>query len=295
MARNRSQRLRILIFGGDGMLGHQLLRQFGGTHATRVTLRAGASQYRDLGLFNSGNAYFGVDVRHFGQVERVVRSFRPDAAVNAVGIVKQRADTDDPVLNTEVNALFPHRLARLCDETGARLIHLSTDCVFSGAKGKYRESDSPDAVDVYGRSKLLGEVGYAPGLTLRTSMIGLELRRKGGLLEWFLAQRATVKGYRNAIFSGFTTRELARIVEMLLVRHPAASGLYHVSAAAISKYDLLALVKRKLGLKIRIAPDRGVRIDRSLDSGRFRREFGYRPPSWETMIAELARDMRGKR
>jgi dTDP-4-dehydrorhamnose reductase len=291
MARKSRRRLRILILGGDGMLGHQVLRQFQGRHDARVTLRKPASAYRRFPLFNRDNAYFGVDVRDFASLDRIIRRFRPQAVVNAIGIVKQRGDGDDRLLNIEVNSLFPHELGAACARIGARLVHLSTDCVFDGAKGRYKERDTPNAEDLYGRSKLLGEVDYAPGITLRTSMIGQELFRKAGLVEWFLAQRGSVRGFTRAVFSGFTTIELARVVERAIAR-PGLHGIYHASAAPISKHDLISLIKRKLGLDIRIIRDAGLRIDRSLDSARFRRDFGYKPPSWDRMIGELAEQIR---
>ena len=280
--------MRILILGGDGMLGHQLLRHFGTRHVARVTLRGPLERYAGYGLFHAGNAVDGVDVQDFGTVRRVFTGFRPDAVINATGIVKQRAEAAEAIPSIEINALFPHRLAALCAEAGTRLVHMSTDCVFSGKQGGYREDDPPDATNIYGRSKLLGEVSASPAITLRTSIIGSELSRKTGLLEWFLAQQGTIRGYRRAIFSGFTTTEMARIIEMLLTRYPGAHGLYHVSSAAISKYELLTLIRDRLGLSTRIEPEDDFHCDRSLDSTRFRAAFAYEPPSWPAMIDELA-------
>jgi dTDP-4-dehydrorhamnose reductase len=207
--------------------------------------------------------------------------------------VKQRSSAAEAIPSLEINALLPHRLAIVCREIGARLVHISTDCVFSGRKGKYRESDPSDAEDLYGRTKYLGEVHEPNCITLRTSMVGLELSRKKSLLEWFLAQRGTIRGYRNAIFSGFTTIELARIVEMLLTRFPQASGLYHLSSTPISKFDLLTLVKERLALPVEIVPYEDFRCDRSLDSSRFQSEFGYRAPEWPAMVDELATHLQG--
>ena len=186
---------------------------------------------------------------------------------------------------------MPHRLALICAATGARLFHISTDCVFSGNRGQYREDDIPDPVDIYGHSKLLGEVTQPGVVTLRTSIIGRSLYRNASLIDWFLRQHGRIKGYRNAIFSGFTTRELSRVIAMLLERHPGASGLYHLSSSPISKYDLLVQLRDRLGRSIEIAADDTVRIERSLDSTRFRNEFGYAPPSWDRMLDELAQDI----
>lgn len=284
--------MKILVLGGDGMLGHQLLRLLRGQHEVRVTLRQEFSSYADSVLFSDKNAFAGVDVRVSDRVLAVLSEFHPDAVVNAVGIVKQRPDGLDIIPNLEINALLPHRLALICRAIGSRLIHISTDCVFSGNRGHYREDDRPDPVDIYGHSKLLGEVSSPGAITLRTSIIGLGLYRKTSLIDWFLRQTGRIPGYRNAIFSGFTTKELSRVIEMLLVNFPRASGLYHLSSSTISKYDLLVRLRGKLGRTTEINPDDAVRIDRSLDSTRFRSEFSYSPPSWDEMLEELAADIR---
>lgn len=283
--------MRILILGGDGMLGHRLLLRLAPRHEVRVTLHQNLAAYAAHGMFHPGNAYAGVDVRCTERLLEVLAQFRPEAVVNCAGIVKQRAEAAESLPSIEINALLPHRLAQLASLVGARLIHLSTDCVFSGHSGNYRETDPSDAEDLYGKTKFLGEVASAGCLTLRTSIIGRELARKTGLLEWFLSQRGgQVRGFRGAIFSGFTTIEMARIVERLLVEHPRTSGLYHVSSDPIPKLDLLTKINAALGLGIEIVPDDHFRCDRSLDSGRFRSEFDYRPPSWDTMVAELGND-----
>jgi dTDP-4-dehydrorhamnose reductase len=281
--------MRVLIVGGDGMLGHRLLAHFAPRFETRVTLRRPLSDYARFGLFSRDNAYADTDVRDPQRVAAVVSEFRPDAIVNAAGIVKQRPEAHEREVAEDVNARFPHRLARLCLDRGARLVHLSTDCVFSGDKGNYAESDRPDPVDLYGKTKLEGEVDAPGAITLRTSMIGTELDRKSGLVEWFLARKGgAVQGYRKAIFSGFVTAELARLIEMLVTRHPDAHGIYHASAAPISKFDLLEGLNRRLRLGTTITPDDAVACDRSLDSSRFRAAFGYTAPSWDDMLDELA-------
>lgn len=271
------------------MLGHRLFLHLKGHHEVRVTLRQDFHVYRGFGVFSETDVYAGIDVRVTEHLVDAIADFRPQAIVNCVGLVKQRVEAMAAIPSIEINALLPHRLAVLCRATSARLIHMSTDCVFSGKRGRYTEMDTPDAKDLYGRSKLLGEVAQEGCLTLRTSIIGPELLRKTGLLEWFLAQRGkTVRGFRNAIFSGFTTFEMARITERLLVDFPRASGLYHVSAEPISKHDLLVKINDALDLGITIVPDDTLKCDRSLDSTRFQKKFGYRPPDWSTMIAELA-------
>ena len=283
--------MRILILGGDGMLGHQLFKNLKSSHDVRVTLRQDLAVYNKFMMFSSENTYPGIDVIKIDKLAKVLTNFHPDAVVNAIGIVKQLPEANKSIPSLEINALFPHRLALLCKEISARMIHLSTDCVFSGKKGNYKESDTSDPDDLYGRTKLLGEVSEKHCLTLRTSIIGQELSRKKNLLEWFLSQKGSVNGYKKAIFSGFTTLELSRIIENMILNYPDASGIYHVSSDPISKFDLLSLIKATLKLPIEIIPDESFACDRSLDSSKFRREFNYNPPSWEEMICELCKDI----
>jgi len=274
------------------MLGHQIFRHFKERHDVRVTLRLGPQAYEAYGLFERGSTFYGIDARQTDGVSQVIAEFRPDALVNAIGIIKQRAEAKDIISSLEINSLLPHRIALACRTIGARLVHMSTDCVFSGRKGRYCETDVPDADDLYGRTKLLGEVSGSHCITIRTSMIGPELSRKSGLLEWFLAQRGqTVKGFTKAIFSGFPTSELARVVEQILMEFPRAHGLYHVAAQPISKYDLLTLIRDRLHLPITIERDSTFECDRSLDATRFHRDTGYSPPTWEVMIDDMASHM----
>ncbi|MBL4774788.1 MAG: SDR family oxidoreductase [Mariprofundus sp.] len=285
--------MKILILGGDGMLGHQLLKSWSDKHDVWVTLRGDQGCYVCYGLFDKANAFYGVDVRDFEAVESVVSNFHPEAIVNAVGIVKQRDEAQDAILSLEVNALLPHRLSVLCGQIGARLIHLSTDCVFSGMAGMYTEDDFEDARDLYGRSKLMGEVHDAHAVTLRTSIIGLELARNTSLIEWFLAQSGQIKGYTRAIYSGFTTMEMARIIEHVLTSHTDISGLWHVASAPISKYDLLCKLSVLMGRSdIQLLPEPGFFCQRSLDAARFNKKMAYQPPSWDDMLEELALDIR---
>lgn len=279
--------MKVLILGGDGMLGHQLFKHLRDRHDVRTTLRQEFHSYADFNLFSHNDSYYGVDVRSNNSLIDVMSDFHPDAVVNAVGIVKQRNAAKESVPSLEINALLPHRLALLCKATRARLVHMSTDCVFSGRKGNYKESDPSDAEDLYGKTKFLGEVHDTNCITLRTSIIGRELTRKKSLLEWFIAQRGTVKGFKKAIFSGFTTAEMGRIIEHVLVNFPKKSGLYQVSSDPISKFDLLTLMKKEMNLSIEIIPDEEFQCDRSLDSSKFRGEFNYHPPSWKSMIEEL--------
>ncbi len=279
---------RILILGGDGMLGHQLLRHFQPHYEVKVSLHGSLAHYAHYGLFTEGNAFTDVDVRDADRLWEIMDSFRPGVLINCVGLIKQRAEANDHLTSIEINALLPHRLQRLARPIGARVIHLSTDCVFSGRKGNYTEEDLPDAEDLYGRTKLLGELTADNCLTLRTSIIGPELTRKTGLFEWFIAQRGKrVQGFRQAIFSGFTTREMARIIERAIAQYHQASGLYQVASAPISKFELLSKINLLLGLGIEILPDDRFKCDRSLNSAKFQSSFNYQPPSWDAMLSEL--------
>jgi len=283
--------MRILILGGDGMLGHQLFKHLKSKHDVRVTLRQDLSLYKKYMHFNTENTYSGIDVRSLIKLAGVLTDFHPDVVVNAIGIVKQLQKASESIPSIEINALFPHRLALLCKDINSRMIHLSTDCVFSGKKGNYKEFDTSDPDDLYGRTKFLGEVTDKHCLTLRTSMIGLELSRRTALLEWFLAQKETVQGYKNAIFTGFTTIELSRVIENMILNYSDTFGIYHVSSDPISKFDLLLLIKDGLKLPLEIIPNETFVCDRSLDSSKFRQKFNYNPPSWAKMIDELCKDI----
>lgn len=281
--------MRILIIGGNGMLGSQLLRSYSGRYDVKVTLRRKRNSYRGGELFRPDNSFEDVDVRDISRVEAIAGNFRPDVVVNAAGMIKQRDEAKNAAACIEINALVPHQLRDMCERIGARLIHISTDCVFSGRDGGYRESSVPDATDVYGRSKLLGEVYEAPGVTLRTSIIGPELDQKRSLVEWFLSQRGQIKGFTRAIYTGFTTLEMARIIERVMIQHPSLTGLWHVASQPISKYELLTILGQCLNrTDVEIIPDDTFHCDRSLIGDAFNRETAYLPPSWPTMLDELA-------
>jgi dTDP-4-dehydrorhamnose reductase len=282
--------MKILIVGGDGMLGHQLLRQWVPRHEVKATVRKDRGAYASMPLLAVDRLFHNVDVRSPDAIENCIAAFRPDAIVNAAGIVKQREEAQDRLLSLEVNSLFPHRLALIAKSLGARVVHFGTDCVFSGRTGNYAEEDFADADDLYGRTKLLGELDYPHCITLRTSIIGRELFHKEGLLEWFLAQQGTVRGFTRAIYTGFTTIELGRIVERLLSQFPDASGVWQVSSDAITKYELLCLFRKHFNKKTEIVPDDSFKCDRSLDSRKFRSRFNYTPPAWAAMVGEISRD-----
>lgn len=278
----------VLVLGASGMLGNAVLRLFAASpgYAAVGSMRS-ASALPLLPAATQELIITGVDVENADSLTRLFGTVKPQVVINCVGLVKQLAHADDPLLALPINALLPHRLARLCEVAGARLVHVSTDCVFSGAKGQYVEGDAPDAQDLYGRSKLLGEVDYANAVTLRTSIIGHELGSAHGLVGWFLAQRQRAKGYRRAVFSGLPTVELARVMRDVVLPRPELRGVYHVSAAPINKFDLLTLVAQAYGKDIQIDADDAVQIDRSLDSSRFRERTGYTAHDWPTLVRQM--------
>lgn len=283
--------MRVLILGASGMLGHKVWQVLRDRHEVHAAAREGWAAWERFGLFVANQFHGGLEAGNPDSILQVVDAVRPELVVNCVGIVKQVPAATDPVASLTVNALFPHRVAAACQATGARLIQISTDCVFSGRKGGYTEADVPDAEDLYGRSKLLGEVTTAGALTLRTSIIGRELSRQSGLLEWFLANRKKrVRGYTNAIFSGFTTQSLAEILAWVIADQPTLAGLYHVASEPISKYSLLTKISKAFGLETEVEPYDEHRCDRSLDASRFRTATGWQPPSWDAMIEVLAGD-----
>lgn len=283
---------RVLVLGASGMLGHQVVRASSPHADTYATLRGDGHQADAIGIDRS-RIISGVTVQDFDSLVRALGVTRPDVVINCIGIIKQTAAAKDPVQSLTVNSLFPHRLAQLCAASGARLIHISTDCVFSGKQGNYAETDLSDADDLYGRSKLLGEVTDQPhAITLRTSMIGPELGTQYGLVEWFLSnQGKSVRGFTRAIFSGLTTLELSRLIVRLIEQHPTLSGLYHVAAEPVDKNTLLRLINAEMGANITIDAAHDVVIDRSLDGTRFRQATGWIAPAWPEMIHEMAEDM----
>jgi dTDP-4-dehydrorhamnose reductase len=279
---------RVLIIGASGMLGNAALRFF--------------SQYEDFETFGTVRAeqkkfllpphlhtkiISNIEIENTDSLKDLFFKTNPDIVINCIGIVKQLSQSSDALVAIPVNSLLPHRLASLCQIINARLIHISTDCVFSGAKGMYVESDFPDANDLYGRSKYLGETDYPHAITLRTSMVGHELDGSHSLLGWFLRQQGDVKGYSNAIFSGLPTVEICQIIRDFIIPRPDLQGVYHVSSDPINKFEFLSLVAKVYRKDISIKEDRSLVIDRSLDSTLFRISTGYHPQSWPELIRKM--------
>jgi dTDP-4-dehydrorhamnose reductase len=278
---------RVLVLGGSGMLGHVLWRTCAERFEAYATVRSDELRGATAEALDRDRTVPGVRIDEPQSIARALDETRPDAVVNCIGVVKQAVD--DPAVAIGANALFPHELASACQERGARLIHISTDCVFSGREGGYTESDRPDPEDLYGRSKLLGEPATPGTVTIRTSMIGRELATSHGLLEWFLAQAGgSVRGFTGAVFSGPTTPVLSRAIADVIERHDGLEGLWHLSASPIAKHDLLLLLRDAFELDIEIEPDDSVVVDRSLDSTQFQSATGWASPGWPEMVQELA-------
>lgn len=284
--------MKILVLGVTGMLGNAVFRVFSEdpAHETWGTMRGqGALQHFPRASHTS--LISGVDVLDLDVLISVMDKVRPDVVINCVGLIKQLADAKDPLTALPINAMLPHRLARLCGLSGARLIHVSTDCVFAGRKGGYLESDPSDAEDLYGKSKYIGELhDVAHAVTLRTSIIGHELDSSHALVDWFLSQEGVVRGFGKAIFSGLPTVELARVMKDFVIPRPSLSGLYHVAAAPIAKLDLLQLVANRYCKHIEIRPDDTLVIDRSLNGSRFAEASGYVAPDWPELIRRMHAD-----
>lgn len=273
------------------MLGHKLVQRWRDRFDVWTTVRNSFSAYERFGIFDRERTIEDLSVLDTASLEAVIERIRPDVIFNAVGIVKQIPTAKNTVTTLLINSVLPHQIAEIAAKTGARFIQISTDCVFEGTRGMYREDDRTDAVDLYGKSKHLGEVAGENCLTLRTSIIGRELTTSHGLIEWVLANRGkTVRGYSNAVFSGFPTVVLADIISNVIEHNPALQGLFHLSSEPIDKFTLLSLVKKSCGLDIDIEKFEDFRIDRSLDSSRFRQATGFRPEAWPDMIARMAAD-----
>ncbi|WP_018387850.1 SDR family oxidoreductase [Ancylobacter sp. FA202] len=280
--------MKVVVLGALGMLGNGVTRVLArepGVEVIAVARRPDAAA--QLPFLYPGAVLPLFDIHDLDALRAILARTQPDVVVNAIGVIKQLVGAEDPLLTLPINAVLPHQLARLCGEAGVRLVHVSTDCVFDGARGSYSEDDTANATDLYGRSKLLGEVDYPHAITLRTSLVGHELGTHHSLIDWFLAQEGPVAGFTRAVFSGVTTVEFGRVLVRHVLPNPGLRGLYHVSASPISKYDLLRLVADVYGKQTEIVPRPEPVIDRSLRSDRFRAATGYAPPDWPTLVQEL--------
>lgn len=277
--------MKILVIGANGMIGSTVFRVLSENIEWDVfgTIRADDSR-KFFASFLNEHLISRIDVEQFDSLVKLLGQIRPDLVINCAGLTKHRPEGNIPLYSIPINTLFPHRLAGLCKLMDARLIHVSTDCVFSGERGRYVEDDHADARDVYGKSKALGEVIDSHTITLRTSTIGHELQSKYGLLNWFLSQKGQCQGYTRAIFSGLPSVVFAQVVRDIVIPQTELSGLYHVAARPIDKFELLKLIRNVYGKPIDIVPDDRLVIDRSLNSKRFQVATGYVAPEWPELI-----------
>lgn len=277
--------MKVLVIGASGMIGSTVLRVLSKNKNWQVFGSVRDESVKRFFSVSIGERLIAeIDVEHPDALVKVLDQIRPDVVVNCAGLTKHKPEAEDPLVSIPINTLMPHRLAGLCKLVGARLIHVSTDCVFSGEKGSYTEDDFADARDGYGKSKALGEVDYPHAITLRTSTIGHELQSTYGLLDWFLSQQGRCKGYTRAVFSGLPTVVFAQVVRDVVIPHTELSGLYHVAAKPINKFDLLKMIADVYGKTIDIVPDDKLVIDRSLDAGRLHSATGYVAPEWPELI-----------
>lgn len=281
---------KVLVLGASGMLGSavfNVLSKHGGYDVTG-TIRS--ESWRAFFPGHSGHGLIsGIDILdHDGSI-RLFHTVKPNVIINCVGLVKQLDNANDPLSVLPINSLLPHRLNRLAQLINARLIHISTDCVFDGVKGGYTEADDSNAIDLYGKSKYIGEVVDGVALTLRTSIIGHQLTRAHSLIDWFLAQRGVVNGYSQAFFSGLPTDELARVIAEYVIPNQSLNGLYHVASTRIDKESLLKIVAERYGHNVEIVADTDLVIDRSLDARRFGQATGYEAPDWPNLVAGMFR------
>jgi dTDP-4-dehydrorhamnose reductase len=288
--------MKVLILGGEGMIGNGLVRNLSRKINVGYTVR-GLSARMTVSQTGAARAFCGVDVANLQHLETILSDYAPDFVINAVGLVKQKMSKGDEVKMLELNSVLPYRLAFLAEKFRFRLIILSTDCVFAGVGGRYDEESVPDARDLYGRSKLLGEISdNSQVLTIRISTVGLELGTHKGLVEWFLNSRGPINGFRKAIYTGFTTIELSSVIFMIFNGFPTLSGLFHISSEPISKLELLQKLGRFVGkTDVQIIPETNFACDRSLNSDKFRNLTGYTPPSWDLMLSELAAEIINRR
>ncbi len=279
----------VLILGVTGMLGHVLFKESlkAGHLNVHGTVRS-ASNIKQFFTTDERQAiHSDIDAFNLKSIKELLSAIKPDIVINCIGVIKQLPEAEDPLSTIAINALFPHQLEQLIEGIGARVIHISTDCVFNGKKGNYSEKDISNAEDLYGRTKYLGELYRSNSLTLRTSIIGHELHGHVSLVDWFLGQTGNINGYTQAIYSGVTTLELSNVILQYIIQNRELQGLYHISSKPISKYDLLKIVSAIYGKNIQIEPYEDFIIDRSLDSTKFRQVSGYIAPSWDIMIKSM--------
>lgn len=284
--------MRIVVLAGGGMLGHKMWQSLA-VHFKDiyVTIRKARNYYEKIGIFKNNQVIDNLDLADFKKLSNVLDELHPDVIVNCAGVTIRSKEGKNIIASININALLPHYLLAWCKKKGARVIHFSTVCVFDGATGGYREESLPNAQDLYGRTKILGDLFDEQAITLRSSFIGREIEGKAELLEWFLSQRSQqVKGYRQAIFTGVTTQVMADLTRDLIQKHPKLSGLFHIGSEKLSKYELLLLMKEAFRTNIDIVPDHKFICKRDLIDTKFKEATGFQSPTWKDMMANIAKD-----
>jgi dTDP-4-dehydrorhamnose reductase len=286
--------MKLLILGGSGMVGHTLIKQLSAKHEVFTILRdkmdLQSSKFFEK-ILKKDRCVLIDDINQYENLNIIIKQISPDIIINCIGVIKQRNDIKNTLNMIRINSLLPHILNDICHTNKIKLIHLSTDCVFSGNKGNYKESDNPDPIDKYGESKLLGEINEGSSLTIRTSFIGPELFNKKSLFEWIKSQKNTeIDGFENAIYSGLTTLTFAQVIENIIDKHLDLSGVWQVSSDSISKFELIKMINQKFNLNIKINRNSSFQCNRSLNSSKFKKKTAIKIPSWESMINNLYND-----
>lgn len=273
--------MKVLVLGASGMLGSAVFATLADSHDVTGAVRTDESKALFPPRLVSRLIACG-DLEQDVVVARLFEQVRPDWIINCTSVARALHRDVDRMLG--IYALLPQRLALACRLAGARLLQVSSDGVFSGNRGAYTEDDQPDATDLYGLAKRLGETRDPHTVTIRTSMLGHELASRGGLLEWFLSQEERCRCYTRAIFCGLPTHVLAAVMRDYILPRADLGGVYHVGSPPISKFDLLTLVAAQYGKRIAIEPDDSVVLDRSLVVERFFQATGFRSPGWPELL-----------
>lgn len=283
--------MKLLVLGGAGMLGHQIflqLRSEFGLKNVACTLRKTKDHYARFGIFNDGPVFDNVDVLNFSELEKLLKTFQPQYIINCIGLTLRKPELSDMQKCIEINSMLPHKIAIWGQSHNCRVIHFSTDCVFDGKKGNYKETDIPTADDLYGESKFLGETAYANALTMRLSIVGRELEGKTELVEWFLSQKEkTIKGFSRAMYSGLTTNVVSKEVIRLIKNYPHLHGTFQLASEPISKFELLKILNDLYNCKSEILENADYLSDKTLNCDRYSKATGFIKPSWKTMLSEM--------
>jgi dTDP-4-dehydrorhamnose reductase len=289
---NPTEPKMVLILGASGMLGHMLVRVLSPHHRIfGTTSRQYITESPLAHLLDRDSWIGGIDVRRFNRVEELVREIQPDVVINCVGVIKQKMKQDDIADAIVINSLFPHQLAKLCQSNRIRLIHFSTDCVFEGTPGTKKASDVPNATDLYGTTKRLGEIDYGDSITIRSSIVGAQISGNESLFQWAISQKGKgINGFTEAKYSGLTTMTMSKVVLKIMDQFPLIRGIHQISSEAISKYDLLCKLNVSLDLQLKISADSTLVCDRTLDGSEFAHQTGIRIPTWDEMLNEFAAD-----